>query len=318
MSKKARMLLIFMVLLVIVSLLPACGAAENKAGAPETKAVGTKPEASGYPMQIVDSLGREIVIENEPQRIITMVPNLTEIVFALGRGDRLAGRTEYCDYPAEVTEIASVGDLYNPNLEQIAALKPDLLLTSTNLSPETLKKIEDLQITTVIVAEEESFEGVYNSIRFIGKILNATAKAEEIVADMQEKVDFVKQSVAGKEKPSVYYVIGYGKSGDYTAGRDTFIGQLIEMAGGSNAAADTEKWQYSLERLLEKNPNILICPQNFGYKEGLAVTNGYRDLDAVRNGQVFEIDANLIERHGPRLADGLLELARIIHPEIME
>ena len=131
---------------------------------------------------------------------------------------------------------------------------------------------------------------------------------------MKAKIKSVTERVSGKEKPSVYYMVGYGKTGDYTAGRDTFIGQLIEMAGGQNAASDTEQWQYSLEKLLEKDPDLIICPLGAGYKEELPQANGYKELTAVREGRVYEINADLIERHGPRLAEGLQELAEIIHP----
>jgi iron complex transport system substrate-binding protein len=103
--------------------------------------------------------------------------------------------------------------------------------------------------------------------------------------------------------------------GDFTAGKGTFIGKMIEMAGGKNAADDVEGWSYSLEKLVEKNPDIMICSMYYDTKKGIQSTNGYKDLDAVKNGKLFEIDNNLLDRQGPRLADGLVELAKIIHPE---
>lgn len=310
---KKRTLGIILVVLMIC-FLTACGTTENSNNNLTDQVTATE----GYPYKYIDSLEREVVIAKKPQRIISLVPNITEIVFALDNGQSLVGRTEYCNYPEQVSQVCSVGDLFKPNFEQIVALEPDLILASTNLSPESLAKLEELKIPTVIVAEENSFAGVYNAIRQIARLLNSDAKAEEIIKAMQDKVELVTSSVSSQDKPSVYYVLGYGKTGDYTAGRDTFIGQLIGLAGGVNAASDTEQWQYSLEKLLEKDPDLLICPRGFGFKEGLAETNGYQDLTAVREGRIYEINADLIERHGPRLAEGLQELAEIIHSGIVK
>ncbi|QNU67081.1 ABC transporter substrate-binding protein [Ruminiclostridium herbifermentans] len=268
-----------------------------------------------FPMTIKDSYDRELILDKQPQRVISIAPNITETIFALEAESMLVGRTEYCDYPPETSKIESVGSIQEPSIEKIVELKPDLVLASTHFSKDTLTKLEELRIPTVVLYGEESFEGVYETIFKVGNILNSNEKAERLVAEMKKKVEGVKKAIEGKDRPSVYYVIGYGKSGDYTAGSNTFIGQLLEMAGAENAAADVTDWKYSLERLIEKNPDIMICPSVGGYKQGLETTNGYKDLDAVKNKRLYEIDENLITRQGARLADGLVELAKIIHPE---
>lgn len=293
----------------------ASSTAEISATSERTSASESTVEKNSYPMNIKDSFDREVIIEKEPQRVISIAPNITETIFALEGGAKLVGRTDYCDYPSEVSKIESVGTLKEPSIEKIAELKPDLVIASTHFSKDTLTKLEELKIPTVVLYGEESFDGVYETISNIGRILNSNEKAESLIAGMKKKVENIKKSIEGKDKPSVYYVIGYGKSGDYTAGKDTFIGQLIEMAGAENAAADVTDWKYSLERLIEKNPDIMICPLVGAYKQGLESTNGYKDLDAVKNKKLYEIDDSLITRQGPRLADGLLELAKIIHPE---
>ncbi len=293
----------------------ATSTAEISAASEETSASGSAVEKTIYPMNIKDSFDREVIIEKEPQRVVSIAPNITETIFALENELKLVGRTDYCDYPSEVSKIESVGTLQEPSIEKIAELKPDLVIASTHFSKDTLTKLEELKIPTIVLYGEESFEGVYNTISNVGKVLNSNEQAESLIADMKKKVEDVKKSIEGKDKPSVYYVIGYGKSGDYTAGKDTFLGQLIEMAGAENAAADVTDWKYSLERLIEKNPDIMICPLVGEYKQGLESTNGYKDLDAVKNKKLYEIDDSLITRQGPRLADGLLELAKIIHPE---
>ncbi len=279
------------------------------------KAADTTVQKTVFPMTIKDSYDREVIIEKEPQRVISIAPNITETIFALEAESILVGRTEYCDYPPDTSKIESVGTLKEPSIEKIAELQPDLVIASTHFSKDTLTKLEELKIPTVILYGEESFEGVYETISMVGNVINSNEKAELLISDMKKKVEGVKKAVEGKDKPTVYYVIGYGKSGDYTAGNNTFIGQLLEMAGADNAAADVTDWKYSLERLIEKNPEIMICPSVGGYKQGLETTNGYKDLDAVKNKKLYEIDENLINRQGVRLADGLVELAKIIHPE---
>ncbi len=268
-----------------------------------------------YPLTIVDSYEREITIEKEPERVISVAPNITETIYVLGKSNKLVGKTEYCNYPEEVKDVTSIGSLREPNIEKITELKPNLVIASTHFNKEVVQKLEELNIKVVVLYGSESFEGVYETISKVGMVLNAQNKAEEVIAGMKKKVQQVLEKVNEKEKPSVYYVVGFGKYGDYTAGEDTFIGQLIEMAGGKNAAEDVQGWKYSLERLVEKNPDILICSKYNSTKEGIISANGYKDLDAVKNNRLYEIDNNLLDRQGPRLVDGLMELTRILHPD---
>lgn len=271
-----------------------------------------------YPLTIEDSYGRKVVLDSEPQRIVSIAPNITEAIYALNKEDRLVGRSDFCDYPPEVAQIESIGPIQQPNMEKILELKPDLVFASTHFQKETLKRLEELNIKVVVLYGEESFEGVYDVIQKTGILLNAQKEAEDVIKNMKDRIEMVKERVRDLERPSVYYVVSYGKYGDYTAGRGTFIGSLIETAGGKNAADDVEGWNYSLERLLEKNPDIMICSKYFDTKAGIESTNGYNSLKAVKDGKLFEIDNNMLDRQGPRLADGLYEIARIIHPEAFE
>ncbi len=272
-------------------------------------------EASGiYPFTITDSKGRTVTIESEPETIVSLGPNITETVYALDLGERLVGRTDYCDYPEKVKEVASIGPIMEPNLEAIADLNPDIVIGSTHFDEKARESLENLGIKVVFLYAEEDFEGVYNMIKNIGELLNVSSKAEKLVSDMKETVQDVLERVDGLDKPEVYYVIAYGP-GNYTAGRDTFIARMLGMAGGKNAADDVEGWKYSLEKLVEKDPDILICSKFFNAKAGLLSAEGYKDLTAVKEGRLYEIDNNILDRQGPRLAEGLRELAEIIHPE---
>lgn len=272
-------------------------------------------ESSVFPMTITDAFSRQVKIDKEPQKVISIAPNITEIMFALDCSSKLVGRSEYCDFPEEAKNITSIGSIREPSIEKIVELKPDIVIASTHFEKETVQKLEGLGINVVIFFGAESFEGVYDTVEKVGKVLNADEKAEKLVSEMKFKVQNVLDKVKDKPKPSVYYVVSYGKTGDYTAGKDTFIGQMLEMAGGKNVADDAKGWEYSLEKLIEKKPEIIICSKYYNSKQGIENTNGYKDLEAVKKGNLYEIDNNLLDRQGPRLADGLTELARIIHPE---
>lgn len=280
---------------------------------------GTKANtriATTYPVTFTDIYKNTVTIDKEPNRIISVSPTLTEIVCSLGGFKKLVGRTDYCDYPSAVSKVPSIGGLLDPNIEKIVALKPDLVLASNLLSKDSYNKLQQLGIKVLIVSDTESFEGTYNTIAEVGKVINASDNADRVIANMKYKVNLVTKMTKNATKPSVYYVVGYGKYGDFTATGDTFISNMIEMAGGVNSAKDGSNWKYSIEQLLQKNPNILICSKLYDSKKGIAASVGYKDLTAVKKGKLLEIDDNLISRQGPRLADGLYTLAKLIHPQL--
>lgn len=282
-----------------------------------TVKTGSKVDTA-YPLSFTDMYKNTVTIDKQPNRIVSVSPTLTEIVCSLGQFKKLVGRTDYCDFPSAVSSIPSVGELINPNIEKIVALKPDLVVASNLISKEAYNKLVQLGMKVLIVSGVESFEGTYDTITEIGKVLNANDSANRIIANMKYKVNVVTKMTKNAKKPSVYYVVGFGKYGDYTATGDTFIGNMIEMAGGINAAKDGSNWKYSVEQLLQKNPDILICSKFYDTKKGIEAANGYKDLTAVKKGKLLEIDDNLINRQGPRLADGLYKLAKLIHPQLFK
>lgn len=264
---------------------------------------------------VVDSLGRSVTIEQAAMRVVSTAPSVTETIFALGKGDILKGRTNYCDYPAEAQSIPSIGSLREPDIEAIAELEPDIVIASTHFTKESLDKLTALSIPVVVLSDQNSFEGAYGTIEKISQLIGAEIEGERITTEMRITVDHVKNAVKEKEKPSVYYVIGFGEYGDFTAGGDTFINQIIEMAGGNNIASDIQGWSFSLEQIVDSDPDILVCSKFWNAKNSIIKTNGYKDLRAVQNGNLFEIDNNMLDRQGPRLAEGLKALAEILHPD---
>lgn len=287
---------------------------------PTAKAVATVTPAAenkgSYPMKITDSRGNVTQFNKEPMKVVSLSPNITEIIYALGRGDRLVGRTALCDYPQEAQNAAVVGDFIEWNFETILALEPDVVFASSLNTEENEKKLKELGIQIVFLTQTESFDSVYETIGMIAKALNAEEKSAEIIQDMQQTIIDVQNSVSGLDKPTVYYVVGYGEYGDYTATGETFIASMLEMAGADNIAADITGWVYSLEKLMEKDPYMIICSEDA--KKVFQQTNGYKELTAVREGRIYAIDENLLVRQGPRLAEGLKKLAEIIHPEIFQ
>lgn len=306
---------IFALLLVVAIYIVALAGCTNDVKNTKNAVENTGSEIVKYPLTVKDSFDREVTIDKEPERIVSLGPNITETIFSLGNGKKLIGRTEYCDYPNDVKKIDSVGTLAEPSIEKIASLKPDIVIASTHFNKELIKKFESLNIKIVVLYGSENFDGVYDTIQKTGTILNSKKSANDLVAGMKTKVTEIQKKIANKEKTLVYYVVFYGKGGEFTAGGDTFIGQMIEMVGGKNSAGDIKGWKYSIEKLVEKNPDILICSKHNNSKAGIIATNGYKDLKAVKEGKIYEIDNNLLDRQGPRLADGLEELAKIIHPE---
>ncbi len=268
--------------------------------------------------QLTDSYQREVVLVSQPERIISIGPNITEIIYALGAGDLMVGRSDYCDYPLEVLDLESIGDLLDPSLEKILELDPDLVIVSTHVSLSVVQAIEQAGITTAAVFTDETFEGVFNTIRTTAGLVGADHAADEMIHGMQITLEEVSSRITDAPRPRVYYVVDFGPWGDFTAGGNTFIHELIKLAGGDNIASEVSGWSYSLERIMEQDPDMLVCSDRHDMKSRLQQAHGYRDLRAVQEDQVFEIDANLLDRQGVRNARGVLELARIFHPDRFE
>lgn len=266
-----------------------------------------------YPVKITDSYGKEITLEKEPKKVISVAPNISEIIFDLGAGDELVGRTNYCDYPQEVTNVESIGTMRTPDIEKIISLEPDIVIASTHFNEENSKKLEDAGIKIISLYEKNNVEGVYTMIETLGTALNKNDKANETIKEMKKTINEVEEKVSNLSQPSVYYVVGYGEGGDFSAPENTFVGGLIKMAGGKNIVPASDNWSFSLEALLEADPDIIVVRD--GEKEKFMSSEGYKELTAVKEGRVYEIDNNLIDRQGYRNAEGVLKLAEIFHKD---
>ena len=266
---------------------------EETTAASETEAVSD----GSYPLTYEDAYGNEVTIEAEPETIVSVSPALTEIIYALGAEDKLVGRTDYCDYPEEVLDIQSVGAIDNPDVELIASLEPDVVLASSIFSEESYNAITELGIPVVIVRDETSLEGMFDVISDVADVIGCHDDGVALVDELSAELDEIRANAPATDV-TVYYCMSYGEYGDYTAGGDTFIGDIIESAGAVNIAEDVSGWSFSAEALVEADPDyIIIDPWSY---DGFIATEPYSSLTAVQEGNIIVIDPNLLNRQGPR------------------
>lgn len=290
--------------------------AEDVARQEETAQQEPLQQEGSYPLTVTDSDGEEVTLEAKPERIVSVAPNLTELVYELGAGDLLVGRSDYCDYPQEVSEVESIGSISAPDMEKLISLEPDLVLVSTHFDEENTEKLQELSVPVLTLYEENSMEGVYDMIETLGEALSCGTQAADCIRQMQETIAEVEDKIKGLEAPSVYYVVDFGEYGDYTAGGDTFVGKLLEAAGGDNIAKEVTGWNMTLEQIIENDPSIIIIREY--RKDEFMNSPNYSGLTAVKEGKVYGIDSNVLDRQGYRNAEGIRMLAEIFHPEAFE
>lgn len=307
-----------LVVLMMMGALVGC-ATKQEVPAPVEQVQQEAAETPAFPVSITDSTGTVVTLDKKPEKIVSLAPSTTEILYFLGVENNIVGRTDYCSFPETIATVPSVGGTADPNVEAIVALQPDLVVASTHVSEEAINKLREVGIAVIFLNEQESFDGTYSAIEKLGSLVGESEKAAQIVADMKQKVaDTVAKVNAlseGKEKPKVYYTIGFGE-GDYTAGGDTFIGEIITLAGGTNIAQDIKGWSISKEQIAAGDPDLMIMPSGRNMVEDLGKTDFYKDLRAVKEGKLYEISEDMISRQGPRLADAFVEIAKIINPDM--
>lgn len=267
--------------------------------------------------EVVDDLGRHIQVAARPSRIVSLAPSITEILFAIGAGDRIVATTSFCTFPPEAANTAKIGDTQRPDVERILALKPDLVLVSTASQLESISaRLEALGVPTVVTTAK-GVDGVLESIERIGVATGDAQAAAALAAKLRQRIEVVKAAVAGKPAPKVFAIVGNEPL--FTTGKGTFLDDLIRLAGGVSITADeTTEWpQYSAEAVIARAPDVMVVPsvthgfaaQDSGVPPSIAAT------PAVRNNRIIRIDGDLLMRPGPRLVDGLEQLGRELHPE---
>jgi len=277
---------------------------------------------------LVDDLGYSLTLTSPPERIVSLAPSNTEILFAVGAGDNVVGVTDFCNYPydfaawIEAGNMTSIGNYYGPSVEPIVALDPDLVLATTG-SLEAAENLRDLGYN-VLVVEPKNLSFVLRDILLVGRATDRYSEAVALESEIRQRIDaVVNQAADATSTPKVYHEVWNEPM--MSAGPGTFIDEIITLAGGENIFNDaTTSWPtVSSEAIIEKNPDVMVFPdmymgrQNF-YETIEAVENrpGWDIISAVQNDAIYEINADIISRSGPRLADALEALAKMIHPEI--
>jgi len=270
---------------------------------------------------LTDQLGRHVTVPDTPQRVVSLAPSITEIVFALDQGLRLKGVTTYSDFPPEAVRLPKVGSYVHLDLEKIVALKPDLCIAIKEGNPRMIaQRLESLKIP-VYAVHPNNLETVMKTVLQIGTLLNAKDRANQLVQEMELRIQKVKSLVAkSKHRPKVFFQIGV--SPIVSVGTHTFIHELIDIAGGTNLAAGSISYpRFSREKVLALSPEIIIITsmaRKAIFEKVKAEWEKWPNMPAVRNQRIYIEDSNFFDRPTPRLVDGLELLLRLIHPEIVE
>jgi len=274
------------------------------------------PSAAGARL-VEDQTGRMVNVPENPHRLVSLAPNITEIVYALGLGDELVADTDNCDFPPQAKNKPHVGTMVNPSLERIVALKPDLTLGTPEANRrETADQLERLGIP-VYGATAKTLAGTLASIEDLGRILGRRTEARSLVAQMQARIHRVEKRVEGLPKPTVLFVVWYRPL--ITVGPHTFIADVIRSAGGIPIGENLKgEWpRLTLEELLPQNPDVILFPKTESFSpsaQDFQRLPGWKDLRAVKDGRMFFVSETVM-RPGPRLVDALEELAGILHPQ---
>ena len=275
---------------------------------------------------VTDDYGRTVVINGHASRIVSASPSITEILYAMGQSHRLVGRTDFCLYPPEADTLPSIGGISNLNIEAILALHPDLVLTASMIPQRSVDQLEQMGVPVVCIIEKNHFEDLYGNIRQIGGLIHCEAAADSLITLLQQRVkdefrisNFEKDSNSkfkiqnSKLTPTVYYVVGFGPTGNFTAGGNTFIDDIIRLAGGRNLAHDVTGWSYSLESLIQNDPDYIVVRREDS--AAFCHTQPYTQLTAVKQGRVIGIESGTMDLQVPRNIDAVLYLrSRIKKP----
>jgi iron complex transport system substrate-binding protein len=280
-------------------------------------AFGIFPQAL-KPVLLTDELGRQVKIPAEVKRVVSLAPNLTEIVFALGKGEQLAGDTDFCDYPPEATRKPHVGGPVNPNFEQIVALRPDLILATSINRRETVDALDHLGLP-VFLTDPQSLDGMIASVGRIGAALHSQESAALLLNELRARLADLDRRLAGAPPRKVLFVVWTDPL--ISIGRNTFIADALRHAGAQSVVDTAAEWpRINLEEMVRLQPEYLVFASAHAGDsqhdiDALRTRPGWRELDAIRRGNIAVI-SDAINRPAPRLVDAIEQLARALHPKL--
>ncbi len=281
---------------------------------------------ASQPVSLTDGAGRTVTVALPAQRVVSLAPSNTEVLFAVGAGAEVVGRDSFSDYPPAAKNVADIGGgVGSLNVEAILSKKPDLVLASPLTPPEQIADLEKANLTVYVLPNPKTFDDLYTNLETVGKLTGHDTDAATLVASLKARVKAVTDKVANvTTRPVVYYELdATDPNAPYTSGPDTFVDLLIRTAGGQNFGGTLKgDWvQVSVEVLLQKQPDFIVLGDNtYGgvTPEQVKARAGWDALNAVKDGKVFIFDDNTVSRPGPRLVDGLEAMAKLLHPELFK
>jgi len=281
---------------------------------------GTAHAALPPGRELTDEIGRRVRIPQQVDHVVSLAPNLTEIVFALGGGNHLAGDTDFCDYPAEAAQKPHVGGPVNPNLEEIVALMPDLVLATKSINRrETVNALDHIGLPVYVVTDPHSVEEMIASVEHLGSALGAEKSAATLAGDLRERLADLDRRLAGAAPRRVLFVVWTEPL--ISIGRDTFIADALRRAGGRSIVETKTAWPHvSMEEIVRLQPEVLVFASAHAGDtqhdiEALRTRPGWRNLDAMKHGNIVVV-SDAINRPAPRMVDAIERLARALHPDV--
>ncbi|MDQ1328002.1 MAG: Cobalamin-binding protein [Candidatus Poribacteria bacterium] len=280
----------------------------------------SKKTSSRNTVLITDPMGREVKVPKNVKRIVSMAPNVTEMLFAIGLDNEIVGVTDYCNYPESAKNKTKIGGYYNPNVEVILSLTPDLIIaTPDGYSKERIDKLDQTGIPIFIV-NPQNINDVMVSMALLGKVTGKEEFANQVVENMRSRIKIIKGKVSQipeQKRPKVFYAIGEDPL--VTVGPNNVVNDLLTIAGGINVALDApNSWPvYNVEAVIMKNPDVILtAPSTMTSSDKnaqIAKWNKYRTVSAVINGKIYAVDPDIMLRSGPRVVDGLEKLYSLFY-----
>lgn len=300
-------------------------AAATATTAATATAAATQAAAAG-PITLKDDSGNEVKLDKPAQKIISLAPSNTEILFALGADKQVVAREDFSNFPDAAKALPSIGGSSGKyNMEQIAKLQPDLILASPLTAADAIKALQAITPNIYVVPNPKDLAGLYANFANVGLLTGHTSEADALTKDFKTRAQAVQDKVAlAKDKPKIFYELdGTDPAKPWTSGPGTFIDTLISMAGGQNVGnvLKGDFAQISQEELIVQNPDIILLGDAlYGNikPDQVMARPGWNAINAVKNKQVLEFNDDLVSRPGPRLIDGLEALAKIIHPDLFK
>ncbi|MEH7073209.1 ABC transporter substrate-binding protein [Neobacillus drentensis] len=315
---------LLLVVLLTVGVVAGCAQKKDQVNEENKANVEKKSAEITYPVTLTDATDTKVIIEKKPEKIVSLIPSNTEIAFALGLDQEVVGVSDFDNYPEAATKKEKVGG-QEINLEKIISLKPDLVLahaSSAHNSEAGLQQLKDAGIAVLVVNDAQNFDQVYDSIKMIGKATGETAKADEMITGMKDKLAKIKAKAGEiKEKKKVLVEVSPAPE-IYTPGKNTFMDQMLSYINAENIANDQEGWiKIDQEAMIKRNPDVIVTTYGYYVKNPIdQVLNrkGWETVNAVKNKQVVDVDSDRVTRSGPRIVEGVEDLAKAVYPEVFK